>query len=243
MQSTVFDLQSLLSRLEALGEEKYRRFNEGLIPGAENTSLGVRLPALRAIARELLRQNWRGFLDVSADHPIHEIRMLHGMVLGGAKCDIDEKLQRADAFLPQVSNWAICDTFCASFKPRPAEMAPLFDFVRLCAASDAEFRKRFGLVMMMNYFRDDPWIDRVLEAYRAFSHDGYYARMGAAWGLATLFAFHRDQVLALIQENRLDDFTHNMAIRKMIESYRVSDGDKQMLRALRRPTRGRRPQG
>ena len=104
-----------------------------------------------------------------------------------------------------------------------------------CAASDEEFRKRFGLVMMMNRYREDEYAPAVLAAYRGFSHPGYYARMGAAWGLATLFLFQREGVLEILKSGVLDEFTHNKAIQKARESYRVSDEDKRMLAGLRRP--------
>lgn len=215
-------------------DEKYRLFNEKLIPGAENTSLGVRTPALRAISKELMRTDWRAFLEASRSHPVYEIRILHAMVLGGAKCDLEERIQRIDAFLPYVDNWAINDVLCSSFKPKPAELEMLFPFVCQCTDSDEEFRKRFGYIMMMDDYRGDVYIDRVLQVYRQFSHEGYYARMGVAWGLATLFVYQRKKVLKVIEENALDIFTHNKAIQKMIDSYRVSDQDKNLLRTLRR---------
>lgn len=233
MQNT-FDTEALVARLEALADEKYRTFSEGLIPGAENTSLGVRTPALRAISRELLKGDWRAFLEASRSHPLYEMRLLHAMVLGGAKCPADEKQRLIDAFLPRVDNWAVCDALCSSLKPKGADKDALFDFVCDCAASPIEFRKRFGLVMMMSRYPEDAYADRVLAAYRGFAHDGYYARMGAAWGLATLFLTHRDGMLAILRENLWDPFTHNKAIQKLCESYRVSDADKQLARGLRR---------
>lgn len=230
----MYNIDSLVARLKGMADEKYRKFNEGLIPGTENTSLGVRLPMLRALAKEILREDWLSFLDASRSHPVFEARMLHGIVLGSAKCGIEERIDLIEAFLPFINNWAVCDTFCSTVKPSPADKEIFFPFVCRCAASDMEYRKRFGLVMMIQYYREDRWADDVFCAYSGFRHEGYYARMAAAWGLATLYIFHKDRVLEIIRSNTLDRFTHNKAIQKMIESYRISDEDKQMLRALRR---------
>ena len=41
-------------------------------------------------------------------------------------------------------------------------------------------------------------------------------------------------------ENELDDFTYNKAIQKMLESYRVSAEDKEMLRGMKRKATGRK---
>ena len=228
-----FDMDALTARLAAMSDSGYGAFSGALVPGAQNM-LGVRLPALRGLAAELRHGDWRAFLEASRSHPVFEVRMLHGMVLGGAKCSIGEKLRLADAFLPFVENWSVCDSFCASFKPKATEKDALFAFVRACADAPEEFRKRFGLVMMMNQFRNAPWVDGVMDAYRRFSHEGYYARMAAAWGLATLFLARREECLEILRDGRWDDFTHNKAIQKLIESRRVSDEDKAMLRTMKR---------
>lgn len=230
-----YDLQPLLARLNGQRDEKYAEFTSGTIPGTEGSMLGVRMPALRLIAKEIIRtDDWRGFLEASRSHPVFEIRMLHAMVLGGARCDIAEKIALTDAFLPGVSDWGICDALCSSFKPRKCEREALFSFVRDCAESDIEFRKRFGLVMLMSYFREEPWLPQVMAVYRGFHHEGYYARMGAAWGLATLWLYDREGALAILRENLWDDFTHNKAIQKLRESYRISDADKALAQSLRR---------
>lgn len=225
--------EALLERLRQMGDEKYRAFNEGLIPGGQ-PSLGVRVPELRAIAKEILRGDWRTFLEDSREHPLHEMRMLHGMVLGGAKCDMEEKLLLTEIFLPHMGNWAVCDALCASLRPRKGEEGWLFAFSIGCASSRRGLGRRLGLILMMSYFREPPYIDDVMRLYRHFEDPDYYARMGAAWGLATLFPYAREQALEILRDGEWDVFTHNKAIQKMIESRRVSDADKAMLRGLKR---------
>lgn len=232
---SVYDLMPLLGRLEAQRDEKYAVFNASIVPDANERMLGVRVPVLRGLSREIIRSDdWRDFLDATRGRPVYELRMLHAMVLGGAKCDIGEKLALVEAFLPHIENWSVCDALCTSFKPRKGESEALFPFVCQCARSDIEYRKRFGLVMMMSYFHDAPYLPTVMAIYRDFKHDGYYARMGAAWGLATLWLYAREDALSILTENLWDDFTHNKAIQKLKESYRVSDQDKALAQALRR---------
>lgn len=234
MTDAAFDLDALLARLRAEADPAYREFTLRLLPGLPEEMLGVRAPALRAVAKELCAGDWRGFLEAGGTLPVHEVRLLHAMVLGRAKCPVEERIARVDAFLPLVDNWAVCDTLCTGLKPKPAERDALFAFCRACAASEEEYRKRFGLVTLMSAFREEPYIDRVLDVYRGFRHPGYYARMGAAWGLATLYPLRRDAVLELLRGDALDDFTHRMTIRKIVESWRVAPEDRQLARALRR---------
>ena len=234
MAAFAFDMEGLVTRLSDFAEEGYRDFNLSAVPGVQMPALGVRVPRLRSLAKELLKGEWRGFLEASRSYPLYEARLLHTYVLGGAKCPIEEKLMLTDAFLPCVDNWAVCDGLCSSFKPRASEMDAVFGFCCACAESDVEFRKRFGLVMLMSYYHMPPWSPRVMEIYAGFSHPGYYARMGAAWGLATLYLYEREAALAILRGGAWDVFTHNKAIQKLRESYRVPEADKALLSGLRR---------
>ena len=230
-----YDMDALMRRLEAQAEADYADFSGNLVPGTQQRLLGVRIPALRQIAREIARgDNWRSFLEQSRTHPVYEIRMVHGMVIGAVKCAPEERVALIDAFLPHIDNWAVCDGLCTSLKPGAAEREAVFPFVCECAESDIEYRKRFGLVMLMNRFHEPAYLPRVMDICRRFRHEGYYARMAAAWGLATLWLFAREDCLAILEENLWDPFTHNKAIQKLCESYRVSDVDKAIVRALRR---------
>lgn len=229
-----YDLHPLLRELEARADERYRRFNESLTPGAENRSIGVRMPVLRATARAILRDDPEGFLTASLNSGVHELRLLHAIVLAQYKCSFEDRIARLAAFVPTIDNWAVCDTLCNDLKPRPEQLDALLDFIRECLNSGREFEVRFGCVMLMLYYHGDDRIDETLRLYAGFRHDGYYARMGAAWGLSMLFVFQRAQTLHFLQTDALDRFTHNTAIRKCIESRQIADSDKRLLRALRR---------
>lgn len=229
-----YDLQPLLCELEAHADEHYRCFNESLTPGVENRSIGVRMPALRAMVRTILREDPEGFLDASLNSDVHELCLLHAIVLAQYKCPFEDRIARLAAFVPTIDNWAVCDTLCNDLKPRPEQLDALLDFIRRCLNSGREFEVRFGCVMLMLYYHDDDRIDETLRLYAGFRHDGYYAQMGVAWGLSMLFVFQRAQTLSFLQTDVLDPFTHNTAIRKCIESRQIDASDKQLLRALRR---------
>lgn len=127
MSYTQADYGILLERLRRESDERYRVFNESLIPGTERT-YGVRAPALRAIAKELLRGDWRDFLSlVRADS--HEERLLQGMVCAGAKCSLEEKLTLLRAFLPRINNWAVCDMTAGDCKVEGKRSARCMGFL------------------------------------------------------------------------------------------------------------------
>ena len=61
----------------------------------------------------------------------------------------------------------------------------------------------------------------------------YYVNMMIAWYFATALAKQYDAVLPFIEGRRLDPWTHNKTIRKAVESYRISDEQKEYLRSLK----------
>ena len=58
---------SLLQKLNKLSEEKFKKFNDSLIPNTQINSIGVRVPLLRNIAKELLKGDYLSFIDFCKD--------------------------------------------------------------------------------------------------------------------------------------------------------------------------------
>ena len=54
--------EEIKSRLKELSEEKYRAFHSSLLPGVKNI-LGVRMPLIKKIAREIAKDDWKGFFE------------------------------------------------------------------------------------------------------------------------------------------------------------------------------------
>ena len=232
MGYTAEDHAKLLDRLEALRDEKYRVFNEKLIPGAGKT-YGVRMPLLRGVARELTKGDWRGFITVSKP-ATHEETLLRAMVIAGAKTDISEKLIYVKRFLSEINNWAVCDGFCSSFKDAAKNRARVREFISDLLSSGEEFILRFAAIMLMEYFITEEYIESTLDALKNIRHPGYYVKMGVAWALSVCYVKFPEPTRAVLQRNELDAYTHNKTIQKIRESYRVSNEDKAALNLLKR---------
>lgn len=65
----------------------YKTFHQKLIPDVENF-IGIRTPAVKALAKEIARGNAESFLRVSKSD-YYEQSMLEGLVIGTAKCDFN----------------------------------------------------------------------------------------------------------------------------------------------------------
>lgn len=214
----------------ALADEKYKEFHGGLCPNTNNI-VGVRVPVLRNYAKDLAKQDWKTYLENAQDEYYEEV-MLQGMVIGLAKMPIQEKLQQIKKFVPKIDNWAVCDVSCAGFKVKEKEQ--LWEFIKTYQNSKKEFELRFMIVMMLDHFVEEKYVQSIFATIDTIKNDEYYVQMAVAWLLSVLYVKFPKETLVYLKRTNIDNFTFNKAIQKMIESYRVNKEDKEMLRKLKR---------
>lgn len=219
-------------RLNDLSENNYKDFSSSLIPNCEKM-YGVRIPKLRQLAKEIAKGDWKEYLTHASDESFEEIS-LQAFVLGYAKADIEELLGFAANFIPKITNWSVNDSFCSTFKITTKHRERVWEFLMAYRNSEKEFEQRVVAVMLMNYYLIEEYIDQVLEVWDNLKHDGYYLKMGVAWGLATAYAKFPEKTHEYLLNNHLNDFTYNKAIQKMMESYRVPTEDKEKLKVMKR---------
>lgn len=217
------------SELFSLQDKKYREFQASLVPNIQpECIIGVRIPQLRKLARKAAADD-----SVTIETYYYEERMLIGMRVGYAKCDFERRLEMLRQFVPLIDNWAVCDSCCSTFKFTLKHLDEMWQFI-LPYLDKSEYEARFAIIMMMDYYLTDEYIDRVLQLISSVQREEYYINMGAAWALATAYVRYPEKVLKLIKSSVLSDEIHNKTIRKIRESFRVSKEDKEMLLTLKR---------
>ena len=224
--------QTIRQRIFDRAEEDYKKFQSGLIPG-EDRMLGVRLPHLRELAKEIAKEDWRGYLKTAQSDYYEEI-LLQGLVIGYGKAEPEEILRYATEFIPKITNWAICDSFCTGLKTAKKNPKLVWDFIQPYLHSTKEFELRFGVIMMLAHFINDEYIDEVLSLLDSIRHDGYYVKMGVAWAVSVCFVKYPDKTMAYLKASKLDNFTYNKSLQKIIESYRVDPDTKTLIRTMKR---------
>lgn len=211
-------------------DEKYRTFTLLLIPNVdEKTFIGVRLPIIKKYAKELDENARKAFL-VELPHKYHEENLLHAVILSNIK-DYDEFIKYVDIFLPYVSNWSTCDTICNKHLEKHKDK--LIKEVYKWLKSDELYRVRYAVKCLMNYYLSEDFNEEHIEKVLEVKLEDYYVRMMIAWYLATGLAKNYDQFIKVIELKRFDAFTHNKAIQKAVESYRISDEHKAYLKTLK----------
>ena len=227
-----YGYNDIINYLKSISDEKYKKFHSGIVKDTNSEILGVRLPELRKIAKEILKGDYEGFLENSGKTYYEEV-MLRGLVTASVKGDFEDVKKRVDDFVPWIDNWAVNDTFCSTFKIIKNFYGEFFGHIETYLKSENPWAVRVGLVLMMNYYLTDEYIDRVLERAENIRSDEYYVQMGKAWLLATAAAKFRDKTMNFIRTAKFDDKTFNMTVQKCIDSYRISKEDKEELRRLK----------
>lgn len=217
-------------RLRELADPKYRSFQAKLVPTvAEDSVLGVRIPDIRRLAKELDRSERSEFLS-ELPHRFYDENILHSAVLGYIR-DFPEALAETERFLPFIDNWAVCDTLSPKcFSKHKAELLPN---IRRWMKSGRTYTVRFGTGMLMRHFLDADFKPEYLSWAAEIKSEEYYVNMMTAWFFATALAKQYDCAVGYIDERRLGEIPHKMAIQKALESFRVSDEHKEHLRAQR----------
>lgn len=209
----------------------YRDFHAKLMPTIDKeTIIGVRTPALRKYAKEVAKHpDMKAFLQ-DCPHQYYEENNLHGFIIEAYK-EYEECLAAIDAFLPYVDNWATCDMMTPKvFKKHLVELLPQ---IKGWLVSGETYSIRFGINMLMKFYLDENFSVEYLEWVSAVKHEDYYVKMVVAWYFATALAKQYEATIPYIEAGRLERWTHNKTIQKAIESYRITDGQKQFLRTLK----------
>ena len=223
--------QIVQARLFALQDTEYRDFQCRLIPNVDpNTVIGVRTPELRKFAKDFAKEPEAAEFLRILPHRYFEENNLHGFLIERMK-DYDRVIAALDAFLPFVDNWATCDQLRPGvFAKRPPQLR---EQIQIWMASGHTYTVRFGIEMLMCLYLDDAFLQEYLDWVAAIRSDEYYVNMMTAWFFATALAKQYDAALPYIEERRLAPWTHNKAIQKAVESYRIADAQKAYLRSLK----------
>lgn len=234
-------MDNIRDHLLGLQDLEYKEFQKKLMLTVDaDTIIGVRTPALRAYAKELLSavkaeptgevaNMVNQFLE-DLPHKYYDENNLHGFLIEGCK-DFDRCVAMLTDFLPYVDNWATCDMM----SPKVLKKYPDRELamIKRYMASSETYTIRFGMEMLMRDFLDERFSPEYLEWVAVIRSEEYYVNMMIAWYFATALAKQYETTLPYIQDNRLDKWTHNKAIQKAIESYRITPQQKELLRGYK----------
>ena len=224
--------KEIREELFKMQDKKYREFHSSLCPNTDDI-IGVRVPMLRELAKKIAKEDYDTYLKNAKDN-YYEERLLQGMVIGLSKIDFKQTINYLEKFIPKIDSWAVCDTTVAGLKITNKHKEEMWEFLQKYLNSNKEFEIRFVVVMMLNFYITEEYIDEVLKILNEIKYDAYYVKMAVAWAISIAFVKFPEKTMKLLKKNDLDDFTYNKSLQKIIESYRVDKETKVKIKKMKR---------
>ncbi|WP_367924684.1 DNA alkylation repair protein [uncultured Ruthenibacterium sp.] len=226
-------MSNIKELLYTLSEPAYADFASRLLPSnMEQPLLGVRLPVLRKIARELARQDLSKALEQLTDDSFEE-KMLQGMVIGYSKAPLEQILNAIRSFLPKIDNWSICDSFCSGLKIARIHPYPVWEFLEPFFESEHPYTVRFAVVMLLNHYRTREYLAPSLAQLISLKNESLTVQMATAWALSMYYVHFPDETFQAMKKIS-DSNVRRLTVRKICESHQASSQQKEMLKGWRR---------
>lgn len=222
--------------LFAYQDVKYQQFIQKYLPKEENIAvIGVRIPILRKIAKQIIKQDYANFL--AENQPQRQMYfeeiLLEGIVIAYAPLSLEAKFAVIKRFLPKINNWAVCDSFCASFKLIDyADKQVYLSLLKSILSSDKPYELRFAIVMLLDYYLTPDFADEALALIVKVNSKAYTVQMAKAWAISKYFSLYPEKGFVFLQTAKLNDELCKMTLQKIRDSKRVSAQDKQKLKML-----------
>ena len=225
------NMKTIYEKLIKYQDLKYREFQIPLVPNINSeTMLGVRTPDMRKIAKDVFASPEAADFLATLPHKYFEENLIHFFMVAMIK-DFVECIVAVEKFLPYIDCWPVCDQSSPKvFKKNHDKLLP---YIKKWIASDHVYTARFGMRMLMNEFLGEDFKPEYLELVASKKGEDYYLKMMIAWYFATALAKQYDATLPIIEKHKLEPWTHNKAIQKACESFRVSEEHKDYLRTLK----------
>lgn len=222
--------KEFLKYLKSLEDIKYREFHSKLTD-TKYEIIGIRVPIMKKIAKEICKTDIEKFFSVVSNNYYEEI-FIEGIVLSSSSENILDKF--LIKYIEKIDNWAICDSFCSNLKIICKKMGKYWMYFTGLIDLEKEFQTRVSIVIMMNYYLCDNYIDRVLYIVSNINNNNkYYINMAISWLLSVAIIKYEDKVLELLETKKLSKFVQNKTISKINDSYRIRSNIKEIVKKYR----------
>jgi len=222
------DYKNFINYLFSIKEEKYKHFQEKIIPN--KNIIGVRTDKLKIIAKDIYNGNYQEFLSLIENNHYEE-NILYGLILTNIK-DIKILLKYLDKYILIIDNWSSCDLTISNLKIVKNNKKIFYQYILNNINNNYPYTKRFCYVLLLNYFIEEQYIDTIFSLCDIENND-YYVNMSVAWLLSICYIKYKKQTLKYLKNNKLNKFTYNKLIQKIIESKQVNKEEKLLIKKMK----------
>ncbi len=230
---TVDTYNEFMNYLYANQDTKYRDFHFKLLGNDNIDLIGIRTPILKNIAKEISKGNYDCFIKLNK-HKYYEDNTINGALIGYIRLPFKDILNYIDNFIPYINNWATCDLMCSNLKIFKNNLDEGFIYINKLVGSDNPWSIRVGLVLLLCYYMDDIYYSDIFNIVDNIKSNEYYVNMAQAWLISYCYINNPTITKKYLKRAKMDKFTYNKSIQKIIESYRVDIKDKEELKLMRK---------
>ena len=217
----------LLAQLKSFAEEEYAAFHKRLLKNESINVLGVRVPILRKLAKQY-KSDLPELLDLPDEY--YEVTFIKLQAV--SLLDYENFIKYVDKCVSLIDNWATCDCFAPKCIAKHKD--EFMGYIRKYLASGKEFYQRFALTTLLHFYVEEKYLQTIYTAVNNADTDLYYVHMAAAWLIAEVLVKSYESGLEFIKTDTLNIKTHNKAIQKACESFRLTREQKEYLKTLKR---------
>ena len=219
--------QELLTELNSFADEEYKAFHKKLLKNDSVNVIGVRVPVLRKIAKRY-KDDVDGLLTFPDEY--YEVTFIK--LTAVSLLPYEQFINYVDMCVPLIDNWATCDCFAP--KCISGHKDDFMPYIRKYASNGNEFYQRFALTTLLHFYVEDKYAEKIFSLAERSDTSLYYVHMAVAWLIAETLVKFYDKAKSFLLENTLDKKTHNKAIQKACESFRLSNDQKNYLKGIKR---------
>ena len=219
--------KKFIKYLISIQDLKYKEFHSSLVVNSRYEIIGIRLPVMRNIAKEIAKSNIEEFLKLAQNKYYEEV-MIQGLVISHIK---EESIfyKYFKKYIKKIDNWALCDSFCSSIKIVRKYEDKYFEEAIKLALNKKEFISRVGIVLILDHFISQEYLEKIFDMMNEIQSDKFYINMAEAWLICDMYIKFPKETEVYLKQNNLNKFTQNKAISKIHDSYRVSREEKELL--------------
>jgi len=212
---------------------EYKKFHSKLCT-TKYEIIGVRVPIVKEIAKRYSKEYGIKVIDELSNEYYEEV-LIKGLIIGYSKESNEIRETYIKEFIPEIDNWAICDSTISNMKFIKKDLDLFYEFItNNYQNSKGTYSLRFMIVVFLNYYLESKYIKNVLNIIDNINSSEYYVNMAIAWLLSIAYIKNKEITIEYLNNNNLDKFTHNKTIQKICESYQVSKEEKELLKLKKR---------
>lgn len=222
--------KEFLNFLKTKQDLKYQEFHSKII--SSNNLIGIKTEELKKIAKEISKGDYKSFIK-NNNSPLYEPIMIEGFIYSYLKIPFQELIEYLNNYLPKLNCWAHVDLLISNLKTFEKNQELGFKYAKKLIHSKNNWIKRTGIIILLNYYLHDIYIDKTLEIVSKIKTNDYYVKMAVAWLISVSYIKYKEKTLIYLV-NLEDNFIYNKTLSKIVDSKRISDKEKKFIKSLKR---------